>query len=57
MIKLLLFITSAACLLLFCLVMLIGIIGKGMTRSEQLAAFGAGFASAVLFLIGLGGEF
>lgn len=57
MIKLLLFIASAACLLLFCLVMLIGVIGKGMTRSEQLAAFGTGFASAALFALGLWGDF
>lgn len=57
MTNIILIVLAAAFLLLFCLVMLIGIIGKGMTRSERLAAFGSGFASALLFILGLGGEF
>lgn len=48
--KLLILMPAVAMLCLFGLIMLLGLIGKGMKRGERIAAFCSGAASLLLFI-------
>lgn len=44
---------SIGCFILFCLIWLIGLIGKGMSHNEKQALFGAALLTVLFALLGV----